>query len=293
MSFQRYDFVLKNSLIIFDNFTISDSECNGFVERNGEIDFDGKNSKRKRKKLAHDEAEIFIKNGLINFTSYVDEIRTGKMIPPDEFEKSISRHIREKFNELKLDIQNGNHRLKRFKTNNDEVKDKKVPNGFSNKDIECVSEIQISVEEIDRLESETLRLLGKILQEKRSMIENLTNMKNGISNNSSEIQNNHKENDRLNLQNQEKYSQFIESLGRPIELFSTLPNSRIVESYSLEQKDKLSDSETENTEKNDDEKSKADEDLSKKDEIIRCICGILREEGQMIQCDKCEVNLRQ
>ena len=27
------------------------------------------------------------------------------------------------------------------------------------------------------------------------------------------------------------------------------------------------------------------------EEVIRCICGIVREEGEMIQCDKCEVRL--
>ena len=25
------------------------------------------------------------------------------------------------------------------------------------------------------------------------------------------------------------------------------------------------------------------------EEVIRCICGVLREEGDMLMCDKCEV----
>lgn len=31
--------------------------------------------------------------------------------------------------------------------------------------------------------------------------------------------------------------------------------------------------------------------LAQKEEMIRCICGIMREEGKMIQCDQCEVTL--
>lgn len=27
----------------------------------------------------------------------------------------------------------------------------------------------------------------------------------------------------------------------------------------------------------------------KDEEVIRCICGVLREEGDMLMCDKCEV----
>ena len=26
------------------------------------------------------------------------------------------------------------------------------------------------------------------------------------------------------------------------------------------------------------------------EEVIRCICGVLREEGDMLMCDKCEVS---
>jgi len=28
----------------------------------------------------------------------------------------------------------------------------------------------------------------------------------------------------------------------------------------------------------------------KDEEVIRCICGVLREEGEMLMCDKCEVS---
>nr|SZF06489.1 Bromo Adjacent Homology (BAH) domain contaning protein [Psoroptes ovis] len=291
------------------NHILNKNLTNGFMTDDDSDDYKTDNNKVnnhgavKRKRKTNDKSHCannfneklngyeLIDNNLMNFTSLLEQIRmNGKLVSLDLFEKSMILHLKKQFDDIRFDVKNVDHlKLKKLKLN-----------GFKDEEY-CKTEDSaknIGLNEINLIEAETYRLLSNKLEQKYAIIENILHSKminnvkkkelindsitmiNKVKN---ELEDNH---EKLNETNQAKLNSFIELLqsNEPIPLSDHFSLTRIVESSLPKKKEKLE----MNQNKIDDNQLSNIKGKNPED-IIRCICGILREEGQMIQCDKCEI----
>lgn len=264
---QIYSNICNQIGMFVHNQFLEKYETNGF-NKNGSNDHLKKNeSIRKRKRNGCDT-----NNGFLNLTTIIDQVKQGKIIQIDSFEKLMIKHIKEQFLELRfpnIDI------CKKLKLTNGNSCPEQMKNGTTNGN-DNISVNSVHFFDIETLERDTYQMLSKILNENCSIIFDIVNNKSSQSETVPEMCLKMK----LNESNQEKLLKFKQKLdlGESSGLQSDFNFSfaRIVESFMPKKQNiELINNNNNNKECN--------------EEIIRCICGILREEGKMIQCDACEV----
>lgn len=285
-------------------FTVDHYNTNGIQKNGGEnfVNNDRNHGAVKRKRNKINGYENAIDNSLISFTPLIDQIRAGKLINFDSFERTIISHIKEQFRELRLDITNGNTKLKKLKltrngfekTNGKTLKSASDLMSTIDDDFESV---RIDCDEIDSMERDAYQLLSNKLKEKQSIIKDIVEIENNSSNDNDSTLSNCIKNifgekfkeTRLSEENQKRMKEFIEILvsNDPIQVSEHFFLPRIVESFIPKKKKNENDGNSETTSDSIIQNVQFKEKNT--EEVIRCICGILREEGQMIQCDKCEV----
>lgn len=246
---------------------------------NGTVDSPKNGSVKRRLNRINYETNFqnIVESGLFSFTPIFNRIKTGHIRRLDSFEKDARKYIDEQFDELRSDLLNFDSKIKKLKSSiNGELDNFNNENENNNL---CETNFMIgsvlTPDKIAFVHKKVLKYFKDTLIVKTSEMGNSPAFRDKLS-------------DGFSIVNQSKLSE--ENRNKLLEFSSRLNSSATMHLYDLFAFERSI--EKEYFVKSQITPYSASEGqivIDPNEDVIRCICGILREEGNMIQCDKCQV----